>query len=76
MEFEYRVDKDTGAAWSRNRPWYCNKMYHLAESVYKNKEFIVFVVVFGNSEDEVHRYGTANTLPEMVEVGEVHGLKG
>ena len=54
MELKYRVDKDTGAARSRNRLWYCNKMYDLAEPVYKNKDSIVFVIVFGKSEDEVH----------------------
>ena len=57
MEFEYRADKDTGAARSRNRLWYCNKIYHLAESVYKNKDFIVFVIVSGKSEEEVHCNG-------------------
>ena len=74
MEFEHRVDKDTGAVRSRYVLGNCKKMYHLAESIDKNKESIVFAIVFGKSEDEVYRYGLP-TLPEVVEVVEVHGLK-
>ena len=54
MEFEHRVDKDTGAARSRDGLGYCNKMYHPAESVDKNKNSIVFAIVFGKSENEVY----------------------
>ena len=67
MEFEYRVDKDTGTSRSRYRLWYRSKVYHLAESVYKNKDSIVFVVVSAKFEDEVYRYRLP-TLSEVVDL--------
>ena len=51
---EYRVEKDTSSAMCLDELGYCRKMYHLAETIYKYKNTIILVAVFGKTEYEVH----------------------
>ena len=64
-----------GTVRSRDQFWLCNKMSHLAESVYKIQDSIVSVIVFGSSKDEVNRYRLP-TLSKVIEVVGIPELNG
>ena len=54
MELKDRVDKYTTTDLCRDLLGLCSKMHYLAETVNEQKDTIIVVVFFGETEDEVH----------------------
>ena len=67
MKSKYRVEKDQITAFSCDRLLDCNKMHHLPK-------IIILVIVFGESEENVHECNCQYTLTEQADIVTEHGL--